>query len=264
MGEGDGKSKCFGFVTFENAEVCRSAVYVDRNAWLFIDYAQPTVGHTEHDESGLHVAASSSASVESAKIKSSSVEDVKPTAEPAIAFGNLFVELECNDDVAYGEGLPVCSILEVISWVEIVITDLTRQLSTTLEGEPFEATIHKVDGYADIIVMMYFASGAVRRAASTIGFLVLVAGDGQGHHPPQILLGGEIVHMHVAEKDVLHEMVMIVKQKPDFHVKEKIVVLVDTWQEAFGGARARYPQYYAAYQELLRAGAVFPQRPNRA
>ncbi|XP_010915838.1 TOM1-like protein 9 isoform X2 [Elaeis guineensis] len=75
---------------------------------------------------------------------------------------------------------------------------------------------------------------------------------------------GDIVHMHVAEKDILHEMVKIVKRKPDFHVKEKILVLIDTWQEAFGGPRARYPQYYAAYQELLRAGAVFPQRPERS
>ncbi|CAA6665989.1 unnamed protein product [Spirodela intermedia] len=68
---------------------------------------------------------------------------------------------------------------------------------------------------------------------------------------------GDIVHMHVAEKDILHEMVKIVKKK-------KILVLIDTWQEAFGGPRARYPQYYAAYQELLRIGAVFPQRPERS
>ncbi|KAK7384916.1 hypothetical protein VNO78_30619 [Psophocarpus tetragonolobus] len=75
---------------------------------------------------------------------------------------------------------------------------------------------------------------------------------------------GDIVHMHVAERDVLHEMVKIVKKKPDNHVKEKILILVDTWQEAFGGPRARYPQYYAAYQELLRAGAVFPQRSEQS
>ncbi|CAN4120223.1 unnamed protein product [Withania somnifera] len=67
--------------------------------------------------------------------------------------------------------------------------------------------------------------------------------------------------MHVAEKGLLHQMVKMVKKKPEFHVKEKILVSIDTWQEAFGGPRARYPQYYGAYQELLRLGAVFPQRP---
>ncbi|CAO2816821.1 unnamed protein product [Amaranthus hypochondriacus] len=75
---------------------------------------------------------------------------------------------------------------------------------------------------------------------------------------------GDIVHMHVAEKDLPREMVKIAKKKPDLQVKEKILILIDTWQEAFGGPRARYPQYYAAYQELLRAGAVFPQRTERS
>ncbi|XP_057799524.1 TOM1-like protein 9 isoform X2 [Salvia miltiorrhiza] len=75
---------------------------------------------------------------------------------------------------------------------------------------------------------------------------------------------GDIVHMHVAEKDLPHEMVKIVKKKPDFHVKEKILILIDTWQEAFGGPRGRYPQYYVAYQDLLRLGAVFPQRSERS
>ncbi|XP_073019563.1 TOM1-like protein 9 [Primulina eburnea] len=71
---------------------------------------------------------------------------------------------------------------------------------------------------------------------------------------------GDIVHMHVADKDLPREMVKIVKKKPDFHVKEKILILIDTWQEAFGGSRARYPQYFVAYQDLLRLGAVFPQK----
>ncbi|KAH6831162.1 ENTH/VHS/GAT family protein [Perilla frutescens var. hirtella] len=70
---------------------------------------------------------------------------------------------------------------------------------------------------------------------------------------------GDIVHMLVAERELPREMVKIVKKKPDFHVKEKILILIYTWQEAFGGPRARYPQYFAAYQELLRLGAVFPR-----
>ncbi|KAF0917341.1 hypothetical protein E2562_017514 [Oryza meyeriana var. granulata] len=74
---------------------------------------------------------------------------------------------------------------------------------------------------------------------------------------------GDIFHMHVAERDVLHEMVKIVKKKSDQHVKEKVLVMIDTWQEAFGGPRARYPQYYAAYHDLVRAGAAFPKRSER-
>ncbi|PWZ19732.1 TOM1-like protein 2 [Zea mays] len=62
---------------------------------------------------------------------------------------------------------------------------------------------------------------------------------------------GDVVHMVVAERDILHEMVKIVKKRHDYHVKEKILTLIDTWQEVFGGARARYPQYIAAYEELL-------------
>ncbi|MED6110603.1 hypothetical protein PIB30_044595 [Stylosanthes scabra] len=68
---------------------------------------------------------------------------------------------------------------------------------------------------------------------------------------------GDIVHMHVAEKEVLHEM-------PDSNVKEKILSLIDSWQEAFGGQKARYPQYYVAYQEVVRAGAIFPPRSENS
>ncbi|XP_071722265.1 TOM1-like protein 6 [Rutidosis leptorrhynchoides] len=71
---------------------------------------------------------------------------------------------------------------------------------------------------------------------------------------------GEYVHFQIAERNILPEMIKIVKKKADMRVREKILVLLDSWQEAFGGRGGKYPQYYFAYDELRQSGVQFPHR----
>ncbi|KAL1545425.1 TOM1-like protein 6 [Salvia divinorum] len=75
---------------------------------------------------------------------------------------------------------------------------------------------------------------------------------------------GDYVHFQIAEKNILPEMVKIVKKKTDMHVRDKILTLIGSWHEAFGALGGRYPQYYMAYEDLRRFGVHFPRRPPDA
>ncbi|XWS22114.1 hypothetical protein CRYUN_Cryun29cG0006700 [Craigia yunnanensis] len=75
---------------------------------------------------------------------------------------------------------------------------------------------------------------------------------------------GDYVHFQIAERNILGEMVKIVKKKVDMLVRDKILVLLDSWQVAFGGPGGKHPQYYWAYNELRRSGVEFPKLSSDA
>eukprot|EP00897_Mesotaenium_endlicherianum_P005520 jgi/Mesen1/4997/ME000248S04282 len=71
---------------------------------------------------------------------------------------------------------------------------------------------------------------------------------------------GEFVHAQVADSEILAEMVKIARKKTDMQVRDRVLELLDTWQEAFGGSHGRFRQYWAAYNELRSMGVQFTQR----
>ncbi|KAL8141029.1 hypothetical protein V2J09_007050 [Rumex salicifolius] len=71
---------------------------------------------------------------------------------------------------------------------------------------------------------------------------------------------GDHIHFLISERKVLDEMIKIVKKRTDLQVRIKILVLLDSWQEAFGGPGGKHSLYYWAYDELRRSGVQFPQR----
>ncbi|KAL4387498.1 hypothetical protein GQ457_09G013200 [Hibiscus cannabinus] len=75
---------------------------------------------------------------------------------------------------------------------------------------------------------------------------------------------GDFVHYQIEERHLLREMTKMVKRKGDVRVRDKILGLLESWQEDFGGRMGEHPQYYWAYQELKRSGVSFPERSPSA
>ncbi|XP_068653220.1 TOM1-like protein 5 isoform X2 [Aristolochia californica] len=72
---------------------------------------------------------------------------------------------------------------------------------------------------------------------------------------------GDHIHQQVIETGLLPILVKIVKKKTNLPVREKIFLLLDATQTSLGGASGKFPQYYAAYYDLVCARVQFPQCP---
>lgn len=84
---------------------------------------------------------------------------------------------------------------------EVLTTENAREFSSAAKGETLEDTIRTVEGYADIIVMRHFESGAARRAATTACIPIINAGDGPGQHPTQALLDVYTIQREIRKLD---------------------------------------------------------------
>ncbi|HID96031.1 MAG TPA: aspartate carbamoyltransferase [Candidatus Latescibacteria bacterium] len=82
---------------------------------------------------------------------------------------------------------------------EVITTESAREFSSAAKGETLEDTIRVVEGYADVIVLRHFESGAAERAANVSQIPIINAGDGPGQHPTQALLD-----IYTIDKEIGH------------------------------------------------------------
>ncbi|XP_031494516.1 TOM1-like protein 6 isoform X2 [Nymphaea colorata] len=70
---------------------------------------------------------------------------------------------------------------------------------------------------------------------------------------------GEYVWCQVVETNILQKIIKLAQQTVDLKVRDKILMLILAWKEAFGGPGGKFPQFFWAYNELRMSGLVFPQ-----
>ena len=83
----------------------------------------------------------------------------------------------------------------------VLTTESAQEFSSAAKGETLEDTIRVVAGYADVIVLRHFESGASQQAAEVAGIPVINAGDGTGQHPTQSLLDMYTIRREIGQID---------------------------------------------------------------
>ena len=83
----------------------------------------------------------------------------------------------------------------------VLTTENAREFSSAAKGETLEDTIRVVAGYADVIVMRHFESGASQRASAVSEVPIINAGDGAGQHPTQALLDVYTIEREIGRLD---------------------------------------------------------------
>ncbi|MEW6749826.1 MAG: aspartate carbamoyltransferase [Candidatus Latescibacterota bacterium] len=83
----------------------------------------------------------------------------------------------------------------------VLTTESAREFSSAAKGETLEDTIRVVAGYADVIVLRHYESGASSRAAQVSGVPIINAGDGAGQHPTQALLDIYTIQREIGHLD---------------------------------------------------------------
>jgi aspartate carbamoyltransferase catalytic subunit len=84
---------------------------------------------------------------------------------------------------------------------EVLTTESAQEFSSAAKGETLEDTIRVLAGYADVIVLRHFESGASKRAAEVAEVPVINAGDGAGQHPTQALLDVYTIQREIGRLD---------------------------------------------------------------
>ena len=83
----------------------------------------------------------------------------------------------------------------------VLTTENAREFSSAAKGETIEDTIRVIAGYADVVVMRHFESGASKRAAAVSSVPIINAGDGAGQHPTQALLDMYTIQREIGRLD---------------------------------------------------------------